>query len=127
MAQKRRSRSRAAKKTPHNDSPVSANATRAPMTPAAPSSSVVVGIGASAGGLEALKALLAAVPNDSGVTFVVVVHLDPTHESFMPELIARGTSLHVEAARDRQPMLPNNVYIIPPNRHLTIEQGLIRL
>jgi two-component system, chemotaxis family, CheB/CheR fusion protein len=67
------------------------------------------------------------VPDDSGLTFVVVVHLDPSHESFMPELLARGTSLNVEAARDRQPMLPNCVYMIPPNRHLTIEQGLIRL
>ena len=75
--------------------------------------SVIVGIGASAGGLEALKAFFAAVPEHSGLTFVVVIHLDPTHESFMPDLIARGTSLRVEAARDRQPMQPNHVYVDP--------------
>src|SRR5262245_44419956 len=88
---------------------------------------VVVGIGASAGGLEALKAFFSAVPPDTGLAFIIVVHLDPTHDSFLPELLARATSLAVSPARDRQVIEPNHVYIIPPNRHLTIDQGLIRI
>ena len=59
--------------------------------------------------------------------FVVVVHLDPTHESLMPELLARSTALTVGQARDRQPLEADHVYVIPPNRSLTIEQGLIRV
>ena len=87
----------------------------------------VVGIGASAGGLEALKGFFGAMPPKTGLTFVVVVHLDPTHESLMPELLARSTALSVEHARDRQPLETDHVYIIPPNRLLTIDQGLIRV
>src|SRR5262245_24134104 len=96
-------------------------------SPRAISESVVVGIGASAGGLEALKAFFAAVPTDTGLAFVVVVHLDPTYDSFLAELLGRVTSLSVEPARDRQVLEPNHVYIIPPNRHLAIDQGLIRI
>jgi len=67
------------------------------------------------------------VPADSGLAYVVVVHLDPTHESALPELLGRVTSLSVEAAADRQVLQPDHVYIIPPNRHLVVEGGLIRL
>jgi two-component system, chemotaxis family, CheB/CheR fusion protein len=87
----------------------------------------VVGIGASAGGLEALKAFLGAMPQRTGLVFVVVVHLDPTHESLMPELLSHVTGLSVEQARDRQPLEIDHVYVIPPNRTLTIDQGLIRV
>jgi chemotaxis methyl-accepting protein methylase/signal transduction histidine kinase len=87
----------------------------------------VVGIGASAGGLEALKAFFSAMPPRTGMVFVVVVHLDPTHESLMPELLAKTTPLHVEQAQDRQPLEADHVYIIPPNRTLTIDQGLLRV
>ena len=81
----------------------------------------VVGIGASAGGLEALKAFLGAMPQQTGLAFVVVVHLDPTHESLMPELLlSHVTGLSVEQARDRQPLEIDHVYVIPPNRTLTI-------
>jgi two-component system CheB/CheR fusion protein len=95
--------------------------------PIASSDAVVVGIGASAGGLEALKAFLGAVPPDSGLIIVVVMHLNPTHESLLTELLARATKLQVQPARDRQVTERGHVYVIPPNRHLTIEQGLIRL
>jgi two-component system CheB/CheR fusion protein len=67
------------------------------------------------------------MPAGTGMTFVVVVHLDPTHESFMPELLSRSTTLKVEQARDRQPLERDHVYIVPPNRFLTLDQGLIRL
>jgi two-component system CheB/CheR fusion protein len=87
----------------------------------------VVGIGASAGGLEALKAFFGAMPPRTGLVFVVVVHLDPTHESLMPELLSHVTGLSVEPARDRQPLETDHVYVIPPNRTLTIDQGLLRV
>jgi two-component system, chemotaxis family, CheB/CheR fusion protein len=87
----------------------------------------VVGIGASAGGLEALKAFFGAMPPTTGLAFVVVVHLDPTHDSLMPELIARATAHHVEHARDRQALEADHVYIIPPNRTLILERGRLRV
>jgi two-component system CheB/CheR fusion protein len=86
-----------------------------------------VGIGASAGGLEALKAFFGAMPAHTGLVFVVVVHLDPTHESLMPELLARSTTVTVKPAEDRQPLEADHVYIIPPNRTLTIDQGLLHV
>jgi two-component system CheB/CheR fusion protein len=63
----------------------------------------VVGLGASAGGLEALKAFFGAMPPRTGLAFVVVVHLDPTHESLIPELLSHVTALTVEQARDNRP------------------------
>jgi chemotaxis methyl-accepting protein methylase/signal transduction histidine kinase len=87
----------------------------------------VVGIGASAGGLEALKKFFSAMPPKTGLAFVVVVHLDPAHKSLMAELLSHATGLAVEQAQDRQPLELDHVYIIPPNRTLTIDQGVIRL
>jgi two-component system CheB/CheR fusion protein len=88
---------------------------------------LVVGIGASAGGLEALKSFFGAMPPTTGLVFVVVVHLDPTHKSLLPELLSHVTGLTVEQARDRQPLEADHVYVIPPNRTLTIDQGLLRV
>jgi two-component system, chemotaxis family, CheB/CheR fusion protein len=87
----------------------------------------VVGIGASAGGLEALKAFFAAMPSKTGLSFVVVVHLDPTHDSLLPELLAKITTLSVEQAQDRQLIEADHVYIIPPNRILAVDQGLLQV
>src|SRR5688500_15611449 len=77
-----------------------------------PGEAPVVGIGASAGGLEALKAFFGAMPSNTGLAFVVVVHLDPNRESLMPELLAKSTTLSVEEARHRQPLEADHVYII---------------
>ena len=88
---------------------------------------VVVGIGASAGGLEALKAFFGAMPHTTGLAFVVVVHLDPAHDSLMAEVLAKSTKLPVAEAHDRQRLEADHVYVIPPNHLLTIEQGRIRL
>ena len=96
-------------------------------TQRSPEHAAVVGIGASAGGLEALKAFFGAVPQTTGLAYVVVMHLDPTHESSLPELLGRVTSLPVDAATDRQVLQADHVYVIPPNRHLTVEGGLIRI
>jgi two-component system CheB/CheR fusion protein len=96
-------------------------------TPTASARLRIVGLGASAGGLEALRAFFGAMPAKTRLSFVVVVHLDPTHESLMPELLAKSTTLAVHQAQDRQPLEADHVYIIPPNRSLTIDQGLIRV
>src|SRR5215472_5221411 len=87
----------------------------------------IVGIGASAGGLEALKKFFGAMPPKTGFVFVVVVHLDPAHRSLMPELLSRVTGLTVTQAHDRQPLEIDHVYVIPPNRTLTVAHGLIRV
>ncbi len=74
----------------------------------------IVGIGASAGGLEALEQFLRQVPQGSGMAFVIVQHLDPTHKGIMPELLQRATAMEVFQVRDRMRVKPNCVYVIPP-------------
>jgi two-component system CheB/CheR fusion protein len=87
----------------------------------------IVGIGASAGGLEAFKQFLAAMPADSGMAFVLVPHLDPTHQSMMAELLTRQTAMPVAEAVHGQILEPNHVYIIPPNKYLAVEGGRLVL
>jgi two-component system CheB/CheR fusion protein len=76
----------------------------------------LVGIGASAGGLEALEQFLRQVPQGSGIAFVIVQHLDPTHKGIMPELLQRVTGMEVFQVSDRMRVKPNCVYVIPPTR-----------
>jgi two-component system CheB/CheR fusion protein len=83
----------------------------------------VVGIGASAGGLEALTALFSRLPPDTGLAFVVVQHLDPHHGSLLSEILARQTTMQVDEASDGTPVEPNCVYVIPPNTTLRITEG----
>jgi two-component system, chemotaxis family, CheB/CheR fusion protein len=87
----------------------------------------VVGIGASAGGLEAFRKLLAALPPDSGMAFVLVQHLDPTHESMMVDLLAGHTSMVVRQATDGMPIERDHLYIIPPGTYLSVADGLLHL
>jgi two-component system CheB/CheR fusion protein len=87
----------------------------------------IVGIGASAGGLEALEQFLRHVPEGSDMAFVIVQHLDPTHKGIMPELLQRATGMEVFQVRDRMKVKPNCVYVIPPNRDLSILQGVLHL
>ena len=87
----------------------------------------VVGIGASAGGLEACSALLKNLPLDTGFAYVVVQHLDPSHESLLPALLARVTKLPVEQVKADIVIQPNRVYVIPPNAGLALSDGLLRL
>ena len=96
-------------------------------TPLAPEAFPIVGIGASAGGLEALEQFLGHAPKDSGLAFVIVQHLDPTHKGIMPELLQRCTAMTVEQVRDRQPVRPNRVYVIPPNKDLSLLRGALHL
>jgi chemotaxis methyl-accepting protein methylase/outer membrane murein-binding lipoprotein Lpp len=87
----------------------------------------IVGIGASAGGLEALEAFLANVPKDSGMAFVIVQHLDPTHKDMMVELLQRGTAMPVIQVKNRTRIKRNCVYVIPPNKDMSILHGVLHL
>ena len=87
----------------------------------------IVGIGCSAGGLEALDALLAHVPADSGMAFIIVQHLDPHHDSNLPQLLQRGTPMPVVEAGEQMPVQPNCVYVIPPNKDLSLLNGILHL
>ncbi|MGD0016807.1 MAG: chemotaxis protein CheB [Verrucomicrobiia bacterium] len=87
----------------------------------------VVGIGASAGGLEALELFLRNVPKNSGIAFVVVQHLDPTHKGIMAELLQRITTMKVLQVKDRTRVRPDCVYVIPPNKDMSILHGVLHL
>jgi two-component system CheB/CheR fusion protein len=87
----------------------------------------IVGMGGSAGGLEAFEDFFKSTPSDTGIAFVLVPHLDPTHKGFMPELIQRTTSMEVFEAKDAMEVEPDHVYIIPPNKDLTIMHGILHL
>ncbi|HEX2769084.1 MAG TPA: chemotaxis protein CheB, partial [Geobacteraceae bacterium] len=87
----------------------------------------IAGIGASAGGLEALEQFLKNVPERSGMAFVIVQHLDPTHKGIMPEILQRATGMEVFQVRDRMRVKPNCVYVIPPNKDMSILHGVLHL
>src|SRR6266571_5231756 len=87
----------------------------------------VAGICASAGGLDAFKKFFAAMPADSGIAIVLIPHLDPRHESLMVELLARCTKMPVVEATEGMAVEANRVYIIPPNKYMTISGGVLRL
>ncbi|MEI6277332.1 MAG: chemotaxis protein CheB [Prolixibacteraceae bacterium] len=87
----------------------------------------IVGIGASAGGLEALEQFFSHMPRESGMAFVVIQHLDPTHKGIMPELLQRTTEMPVFQATDNLKVRPDCVYVIPPNKSLSLLNGSLFL
>jgi two-component system CheB/CheR fusion protein len=87
----------------------------------------IVGIGASAGGLEAFRELLTHLPLDTGMGFVLVQHLDPQHESALTQILTRVTSLPVREVTDNLRVESDQVYVIPPNTNLAIAQGVLKL
>jgi two-component system CheB/CheR fusion protein len=87
----------------------------------------IVGIGASAGGLEAFEQFFRAIPADSGMAFVLIPHLDPTHASLLVDILQRATKIPVIQAEDQMSVQPNHVYIIPPNRDMEILHGELQL
>jgi two-component system, chemotaxis family, CheB/CheR fusion protein len=87
----------------------------------------IVGVGASAGGLEAFTELLAALPRDTGMGFVLVQHLDPDHESALTEILSRATSLPVREIRNNERVRVDHVYVIPPDTNLTIAEGVLKI
>jgi two-component system CheB/CheR fusion protein len=87
----------------------------------------VIGIGASAGGLDAFKRLLKAIPENSGMAYVLVQHLDPKHESMLPELLQKVTPIPVMEITDDIKVMPDNIYIIPSNKMLIANDGILVL
>jgi two-component system CheB/CheR fusion protein len=87
----------------------------------------VVGIGASAGGLEAVSELLGELPAATGMAFLLVQHLDPRHPSFLAEILAKKAGIAVETAADGMPIKPDHLYVNPPNSTLTVANDVLRL
>ncbi len=87
----------------------------------------IVGVGGSAGALDAMVRLLQAIPENPGIALVFVLHLDPHHESQLPEILAKNSSMPVRSVADGTPVRPNEVYVIPPNVTLILEGDALRL
>ena len=102
-----------------------------PMSNAIPSAAdgslSVVGIGASAGGLEAFEQLLSALPNDTGLAFVLVQHLAPSHDSILSELLSKATDMSVVEVSHGMRVQANHIYVIPPNAEMSIADGVLHL
>lgn len=98
-----------------------------PSGPAAPGHVRIVGLGASAGGLEVLGQFLSHVPAASGLAYVIVQHLDPTHKAMLAELLQRGCNLPVRVAAEGMAVEPDVVYVIPPNAELTVASDRLHL
>jgi two-component system CheB/CheR fusion protein len=88
---------------------------------------LVVGIGASAGGLEVFKDFFTAMPDNPGMAFVLIQHLDPTHKSMLVDLLAHHTKMNVEEVKENTLVKPNNLYVIPPNKDMEIIDGYLHL
>ncbi|HRD49241.1 MAG: PAS domain-containing protein [Candidatus Competibacter sp.] len=95
--------------------------------PAAAPLSHYVAVGASAGGLEAIESFFSHMPPDSSLGFIVIQHLSPDYKSLMVELLSKKTAMPVHRAEDGMMVLPNNVYLIPPKKNLTIFHGKLLL
>jgi two-component system CheB/CheR fusion protein len=87
----------------------------------------VVGLGGSAGSLGALQTFFEKMPADSGMAFVVILHLSPEHESLMAEILQRSSTMPVIEVRTEEEVGANRVYVIPPGKHLSLENGKLRL
>jgi two-component system CheB/CheR fusion protein len=95
--------------------------------PGAPGRTRIVGLGASAGGLDVLGQFLGHVPAASGLAYVVVQHLDPTHKAMLAPLLQRHCAMPVREAAEAMPVEPDVVYVIPPNVELTVASGVLHL
>ncbi len=98
-----------------------------PSPPATVQNFPIVGVGASAGGLDAFKRLLKVIPEDSGMAYVLVQHLDPSHESILPEILQRVTKIPVHEITEDIHLAPDHIYIIPSNKILTSTDGVLKL
>jgi two-component system CheB/CheR fusion protein len=110
-------------------SPVSAAATVRPVAEGSHEGSslpYVVGVGASAGGLEAFTELLSHLPDDSGMAFVLIQHLDPNHESHLTELLSKASKMPVSEVKRETRIDADHVYVIPPQCNLGISDGILR-
>ncbi len=118
---KRRAATIAQKATRHRtrSAAVAADVATLPIT--------IVGVGASAGGLEAFSQLLEAIPHDSGIAVIFVQHLSPNQESALPALLASHTRMPVEQVTNGVAIQPNRVYVIPPNVQMMVDHGTLEL
>jgi two-component system, chemotaxis family, CheB/CheR fusion protein len=87
----------------------------------------VVGIAASAGGLEAFSELICYLPIDTGMAFVLIQHLSPDHESLLPEILGRVTAMPVRQVQNLITVEPNEIFVIPPNAQMTLADGMLHL
>ena len=87
----------------------------------------IVGIGASAGGLEALEQFFENMPENNGMAFVVIQHLDPNYAGILPELLQRTTTMKVIQVTDQLLTKPNHIYVIPRNKNMSILRGYLHL
>jgi len=85
----------------------------------------VVGLGAAAGGLRALQQFFEAMPNNSGMAFVVIMHVSPQHESYVAEILQHSTPMPMLLVTKPVHVAPNTVYVIPPTTHLAMADGMI--
>ena len=88
---------------------------------------IIVGIGASAGGLDALQRVLPGLPAKAGMAYIIVQHLAPKHRSLLSSLLAKHTEMAVETIRDGMPVRPDTIYITPPNRDVTLSGQRLHL
>jgi two-component system CheB/CheR fusion protein len=113
------------KKTPQvKKSPPSKNSQKKKLKPG---DFLIVGIGASAGGLETLEAFFHKMPLDSGIAFVIIQHMSPKHKSIMAALLAKHTQMTVREIEDATPLEPNCVYLNPPNKNVAIFNQVLHL
>ena len=87
----------------------------------------IVGIAASAGGLEAFTDLISHLPTNTGMAFVLIQHLSPDYESLLPEILGRVTEMPVQQVQDQMTVEPNEIYVIPPNHQMSLEDGIFHL
>lgn len=113
----------ASRQTPNEGESLKRSSNRTPKQKSFP----IVGIGASAGGLEAFEQFFTHAPPDTGMAFVLVQHLDPTHKSILVDLVRRYTRMQVFEVEDGMPVQPDCAYIIPPNRDMAILHGVLHL
>src|SRR5262245_19308766 len=126
MRKKKPQPPRPERSAPRNPSPVR-DSNRPVQDAAASSVFPIVGIGASAGGLEAIQELLRALPSDTGMAFVIVQHLSPTHSSMLAEILSRSTRMGVVVAQGELTVEPNHTYVIPPAHTIGIANGVLSL
>ena len=88
---------------------------------------LIAGIGASAGGLEALKQVLPSLPDQEGIVYVIVQHMDPKHDSMLTSLLSASTPMKITEVKNGQPLIPNEIFITPPGHDVSLESGILML
>src|SRR5690348_7539016 len=131
MARRKESgkRDSARRKSAKKKAPTTRRIAKSPKSDAteSPAARLIVGLGASAGGLDAFKSFFAAMPPRSGMAFVLVQHLDPHHKSLLVELLSNHTEMPVVQAEDGMAVAVDHVFVIPPNAVMTIKGGILRV